>query len=278
MKVFIVADMEGVSGVVHPEHTGWSGKRHHEARTWMTKDINAAVDGAVAAGASEVLVCDGHSNGRNVILDMLHPEANLMWGRQNRQLGQMEGLDESFQAVMMVGFHARAGTLGILSHTINSGVITEIRLNDDPVGEIDLNAALAGEFGVPTVMVSGDATAVAQAKARLPHIETVTTMEAVGTYSAKILAPVKAHALIREAAVRALGRLEEMKPWKATAPVTLELVFKESAMADAAAMIPCVERLDAMTCAYSDASLRAAIGCCLAMITLATTERWESTV
>ena len=278
MKVYIAADMEGVSGVVHPEHTGWSGKRHHEARKWMTEDINAAVAAAIKAGATEVLVSDGHSNARNVLLDLLHPEATLMWGRQNRRLGQMEGLDESFDAVLMIGFHARASTLGVLNHTINSGVINEIRFNGEAFGEVDINAAVAAEFGVPVAMVSGDATAIGQAKERFPHIETATTMEAVGTYSAKILSPAKAHQRIREAVTNALKRLDDMQPVKLPPPITLEMVFKDTAMADAAAMMPYVERLDPLSCAYQDDDLLTVQRACLCMISLASLERWESTV
>lgn len=277
MKVFIATDIEGISGVVHPEHTGWDGRRHQEARKWMTEHINAAVDAAVEAGASEVLVCDGHSNGRNVILDLLHPEAKLMWGRQNRRLGQMEGIDESFDAVLMVGFHARAGTLGVLNHTTNSGVITEVRVNGQPVGEIDINAGIAGEFGVPVAMVSGGATAVAQAKERMPHIETAAVMEPVGTYSAKILPPAKAHALIREATRRALGRLDEMVPTRFEPPIRLEMQFKDTAMADAASMTPGAERVDSLTCACTSENFVEAFRAHWVMIVLAFTERWENT-
>ena len=234
MKVFITSDIEGISGVVHPEHTGWDGRRHQEARKWMTEHINAAVKAAVESGASSVLVCDGHSNGRNVILDLLHPEAELMWGRQNRWLGQMEGIDESFDAVLMVGFHARAGTPGVLNHTTSSGVITEVRINGEPIGEIDINAGLAGEFGVPVVMVSGCSEAVSQALERMPHIETAAVMKPVGTYSARVLSPTKAHRLISQATKRALMRLDEMVPTRFEPPIDMEMVFKETAMADAA--------------------------------------------
>ena len=277
MKVFIATDMEGVSGVVHPEHTGWDGRRHQEARKWTTEHINAAVEAAVEMGATEVVVCDGHSNGRNVILDMLHPEAKLMWGRQNRILGQMEGIDATFDAVLMVGFHARAGTLGVLNHTINSGVVTEVKVNGTPVGEVEIGAAIAGEFGVPVAMVSGDSTAVAQSKESMPHIETATTMEPVGTYSAKVLAPAKAHAVIREATVRALRRLPEMTLYKFEHPVRVEVHFKDTAMADAATMMPGIERIDAMGACYEGRDCLEAFRALWVMITMATTERWERT-
>jgi len=277
MKVFVATDMEGVSGVVHREHTSWDGRRHDEARKWMTEHINAAVEGAVEAGASEVLVCDGHSNGRNVKLDLLHSDARLMWGRQNRRLGQMEGIDESFDAVLMVGLHARAGTPGVLNHTINSGVVTELRVNGDPVGEIDIGAGIAGEFDVPVAMVSGGATAVAQAKERMPHIETAVVMDPVGQYSANVLPPVRAHERVRTATVQALARLDEMEPTRFEAPVRFEMEFKDTAMADAASMMPGAERLGPRICAYTAEDFLKSFQAQWVMVVLGAGERWEST-
>jgi len=162
------------------------------------------------AGASEVVVCDSHSNGRNVVLEELDPRARLAWGRQNRSLGQVHGIDNSYAALVMVGFHARAGTPGVLNHTINSGVVHQFRLNGEAYGEVDINAALAGVFGVPIAFVSGDDRVVAQSKSRFPAIETVTTMESIGTYSALLHAPKAARALVRDGVERALGRLADM--------------------------------------------------------------------
>jgi D-amino peptidase len=278
MKIYMVTDLEGVSGVVHPEHTGWDGRRHLEARTWLTEHINAAVEASVAAGASEVLVLDGHSNGRNVLLDRLHPAATLMWGRQNRRLGQMEGIDASFAAVLMLGFHARAGSApAVLNHTINSGVVSEITINGRPVGEIELNAGLAGEFGVPVAMVSGEARATEEALEFMPHIETAPVMWAVGTYAARILPQSRAHEVIRAAVGRALARLDEMRPVRFDAPIEVVLRFQDTAMAEAAAMVPGVERLDGRACGYSCEDFLEAYRMILVMITLGATETWTRT-
>ncbi len=277
MKVYITSDMEGISGVVHPEHTGWDGRRHQEARKWMTEHINAAVEGAFEAGATEVWVCDGHSSGRNIILDLFHPDARLLWGRQNRRLGQVEGIDESFDALAMVGYHARAGTLGVLNHTTNSGVVHEMKVNGMPVGEIDINAATAGEFGVPVVMVSGGATAVAQAKESMEWIETATVMDPVGTYSANLLPLGTVHGLVREAIKRGLARRKEMPLFRFEAPVRLEMTFHDTAMADAAAMVPGSERLAPRTCLYMASDFLDAFRAHWVMIVLATSERIERT-
>ena len=278
MKIYISADMEGVSGIVHPEHTGFNGRRHHEARMLMTGDINAAVDGAFAGGATEVIVCDGHSNGRNVVLEEFDPRARLAWGRQNRRLGQVHGIDGSFAALVMVGFHARAGTPGVLNHTINSGVIQQFRLNGETYGEVEINAALAGVFGVPIAFVSGDDRVVAQSKASFPAIETVTTMESVGTYSALLHAPKAARKMVRDGVERAMGRLGDMTALKLDGPYTLEIDFKDTAMAETAALVPGVEKIGGLTGRFEHPDLLEVFRAALVMITLGATERWETTV
>jgi D-amino peptidase len=277
MKVYISVDMEGVSGVVHPEHTGWSGRRHHEARALLTGELNAAVEGALAAGASDVLVCDSHSNGRNVILEDLHPRATVLWGRQNRTLGQVHGIDEGFDALVMVGFHARASTRGVLNHTINSGVVHWMKLNGELQGEVDLNAAVAGVFGVPVAFVSGDDQVVAQTLERYPRVETVVTHRWVGTYASRAIAPVVSRERIRDGVERSLGRLGELEPFVLPDPYTLEIGFKDTAMLESATLVPAVEALDPMTARYTHEDLPTVMRCCLAMLGLAAKERWEAT-
>jgi len=278
LRVYITTDMEGVSGALHPEHTAWTGRSHADARRWLTNETNAAVQACLDEGATEVLVLDGHSNGRSILLDSFHPGAKLMWGRQNRRMGQVEGLDGGFDALLMVGYHGRAGIHGVVNHTINSGVVSEVRANGRPIGEIDINAAMAGELGVPVAMVSGDTSAVEQALAFMPRIETAVTMEPVGSYSAKIVAPSVACDLIGQAARRGLRRLSEMEPVTFGSPLFLEIRFHDTAMADAAAMIPTVERIDGRTCAVRAAGMVEAYPALWAMITLAVTERWDRTV
>jgi D-amino peptidase len=277
MKVYISVDMEGVSGVVHPEHTGWSGKRHHEARALLTGELNAAVEGALAAGATEILACDGHSNGRNVVLDDLHPAATLLWGRQNRTLGQVHAIDEGFDALVMVGFHARASTSGVLNHTINSGVVHWMKLNGVLQGEVDLNVAVAAHFGVPTAFVSGDDQVVAQTLERYPEVGTVVTHRWVGTYASRVIAPVLSRERIRDGVERALGRVRDLPVRRLTAPYSLEIGFKDTAMLEAVTLIPGVVATDPMTARFTHDDLPTVIRCCLAMLSLAAKERWEAT-
>lgn len=277
MRVYISVDMEGVSGVVHPEHTGWDGRRHHEARVLFTGELNAAVEGALQGGASELLICDSHSNGRNVILEDLHPEAIVLWGRQNRTLGQVHGINEGFDALVMVGFHARAGTRGVLNHTINSSVVHWMKLNGTYQGEVDLNAAVAGHFGVPVVFVSGDDMVVAQTLERYPDVETVVTHQWVGTYASRAIAPVKSRANIQAGIQRALSRLDSFRPSVLPPPYILEIGFKDTAMCEAACLIPGVEPIDPVTVRYVHDDLPTVMRCSLAMLTLAAKERWDAT-
>lgn len=276
MKVYISVDMEGVSGVVHPEHTGWNGRRHHEARALLTGELNAAVEGAIAAGAQEILVCDGHSNGRNVILEQLHPAAQLLWGRQNR-LGQVHGIEEGFDALVMVGFHARASTEGVLNHTINSGVVHWMKLNGLLQGEVDLNAAVAGAHGVPVAFVSGDDKVVEQTLERYPQVETVVTHRWVGTYASRAIAPSVSRNRVRAGVQRSLVRIGEMLPLRIISPYTLEIGFKDTAMLEAVTLIPGVVTVDAVTASYTNNDLATVMRCCQAMLGLAAKERWEST-
>ena len=276
MKIFITCDLEGVSGVVHPEHTGWDGRRHHEARQWLTEDVNAAVDAAVEMGATEVLVADGHSSARNIIISQMHPAATLMFGRSGRRLGQMEGIDHTFDAVFEIGYHARVGTPSTLNHTTNSGVLTHSTINGRPIGELELNAGLAGEFGVPVAMASGDSAAMAEIKEFCPWIETAVVKWPVGMYAAKVLSPAREQQLIREAVTRALGRLNEMKPVTFEKPTKLELTFKDTALADAAAMMPGTVRTSNFAVAFTGQDIFEAYRAHLVMISLAAREQWHT--
>lgn len=276
MKIFITADLEGVSGVTHPEHTMWDGRRHHEARRWLTDDVNAAVEGAVEMGATEVLVCDGHSSARNLLISDLHPAAMVMFGRSGRRLGQMEGIDASFAAVFQIGFHARVGTPSTLNHTTNSGVLTASTINGRPVGELDINAGIAGEFGVPVAMASGDAAAMAEIRETCPWVETAVVKWPVGMYAAKVMAPAREQELIREAVRRALGRLAEMRPFRFESPVTVELAFKDTALADAAYLMPGTERTSPFAVAYTAPDIGEAYRAHLVMIALAAREQWQT--
>src|SRR5690625_3541862 len=154
MKIYISVDMEGVAGVVSWSQVTPGQPEDPAAREWMIEAANAAVEGALEAGATEVIVNDSHNGMRNLLLHQLHPHARLISGGL-KDNAMMAGIDNTFSAAMFVGYHGRGGGEGVLAHTWSSSVIGT-RLNGVEVGEWGLNAMMAGEFGVPIVMVSGD--------------------------------------------------------------------------------------------------------------------------
>ncbi|MFH0991071.1 MAG: M55 family metallopeptidase [bacterium] len=247
LKVLISVDMEGITGVVNSEQVT-PGPDYNLARKWMAGDVNAAVQGALDAGATEILVNDSHGSMRNIIMNDLHPAAMLISGTP-KPLGMMQGIDESIDAVLFVGYHARAGTIdGVLDHTISSTTVSSIIINGKELPELGINALVAGYFGVPVVFLSGDKTTCEQATVLLGNkITTVAVKEAIGRYAAKNLSLEKAQQLIREQVKQALGKRKEVKPFNFAAPYMYELKYFRSSQADNAMAIPGVKRLNALT-------------------------------
>ncbi|WP_172292778.1 M55 family metallopeptidase [Pseudoruegeria sp. HB172150] len=250
MKVFISVDMEGMACITHTDHTRIDGHEYQIARRWMTAEANAAAEGAFEAGATEVVLSDAHGGMHNLLPDELHRDVQLVSGAP-RPLLQMEGIDASFDAALMIGYHARAGdALGILSHTHVSRLSYELRLNGQPVDEVAFNTAVAGHFGVPLALVSGDDRLVAGLKESHPWAEFITTKWAISRFCARNLMPVKAQDLIREGTTRALGRLEEMKLVQLGDPIELEIHFLDPMCAQIALDIPGAERIDGRAIRY----------------------------
>ena len=270
-KVFISADMEGISGVVHSEHTSRSGKEHDYARKLMTSEVNAAIEGALNAGASEIIVNDSHGTMRNILIDQLNPKAKLLTGSP-KLLSMMQGIDSTFNAVFFIGYHAKSGTrIGVLDHTISGRVISDIVINGVSVGEVGINAAIAGYFNVPVVLVTGDNSVINEARRLLGDIESVVVKRAVGRYAALCLHPNIVHEKIREAAQRALERLSDFKPFRFNSPVKVEVTFANSGMAEMAELIPVVQRADGKKVSFMHKDYSIAIKILRAMIYLATT-------
>ncbi|MEW6546229.1 MAG: M55 family metallopeptidase [Bacillota bacterium] len=249
MKVYISADMEGISGIVHFDETGREGGEDYQrARRLMTREVNAAVEGALEAGATEVVVNDSHGSMRNLLLEELHPAVRLISGSP-KPFSMVQGLDESFHCAFFIGYHARAQSRGVLSHTY-SGTVAEYRVNGRVLGETGMNAAVAGEYGVPVVLVSGDSAVVAEARALLGPVETVAVKEYVARSAALSLPPQVVHGLLREAARRAVARTREIPPLRIERPVDLQVRFVHSGLADAAELMPGAQRLDDVTLGY----------------------------
>ena len=252
LKIFISVDMEGICGVVHSDQTSSGTPDYGPARKWMAQDVNAAVEGALEAGAAEIVVNDSHGSMRNINPDDLFPKAVLISGTP-KPLSMMQGIDASFQACLLIGYHAKAGTQdAILDHTISSSVVRSVKVNGVELPELGLNGAIAGSFGVPVVLVSGDAAVCRQASEVLgPEVVTVPVKEAFGRTAAKLVPMAEARQMIKAGVKEALAKLGRAKPFNIASPYEFELGYYLSSQADAGAMLfPGVKRTDARTLTF----------------------------
>jgi D-amino peptidase len=253
MRVYISVDMEGIAGVVHESQTDpvtpAFAAEYARFRRLMTAETNAAIEGALAAGATRILVNDSHWFMRNLLPDELHQAAELASG-DPKPHSMIQGIDSGFDAALFIGYHARAGTRNaILDHTY-ADRIHEVRLNGKAVGELGLNAALAGVHGVPVALVSGDSALAAEAKELLGDgVATVVVKQAVSRHAAQSVAPAVACRMIREAVPRALQR--NHTPFVVAAPVTVEVDFAMTIHADMAQLCPGATRTAGRTVAFT---------------------------
>ena len=245
VRIYISADMEGVVGVVTGEQLGPTGFEYARFREFMTQEVNAAIEGAMAGGATHIVISDSHGNGQNLLIEKLprHVWVVRSWPRP---LGMMQGIDESFAGAMFIGYHTGTTNLqGVRAHTLSSARLTDVRLKDVSVSEAGLNAAIAGHFNVPIIMVSGDDAVVKETTALLGNIEGAIVKYASGFHSAKTMTPEASYQLIREKAQRAVSRIREFKPYKLTAPIDLNVSFKNYRPAEVLSYLSIVERTDA---------------------------------
>jgi D-amino peptidase len=245
MKIYISADMEGVVGVVTGEQLGPTGFEYQRFRELMTQEVNAAIEGALAGGATEIVVSDSHGNGQNLLIEKL-PRDILLVRSWPRPLGMMQGVDATFAGAVFIGYHS--GTTnpeGVRAHTLSSARIADVRLNDLSMSEAGINAAIAGHFNVPIIMVSGDDVVVKETTALLGNIEGAVVKWASGFHSAKTIMPTASYDLIREKVRKAVGRIKEFKTYKLTAPIKLEVRFKNYRPSEVLSYLSIVERVDA---------------------------------
>ena len=244
-KLYISADMEGLAGVVTGEQLGPGGFEYERFREFMTQEVLAAIRGARAAGVGEIVISDSHGNGQNLLLELLPDDVTVVrsWPRP---LMMMEGLDSTFMGAVLIGYHA--GTTnpdGVRAHTLSSANLADVRVNGRSVPEAGLSAAIAGEFGVPVLVVTGDDAAVAEAQTLLGRVETVEVKWNYGFHSARTLTPAAAARLIEERVAAAVRRRAEFRPWRLESPVTLDVRFKSYRPSQLLAYLPQVERTDA---------------------------------
>jgi D-amino peptidase len=258
MRVYISADMEGVSSVCGWPDVTPGSPEHDIARHWMTADVNAAIRGAVEAGAKQVLVSDGHWHGRNIVPEELESCAELIRGWA-KPLGMMAEIDRGWDAALFVGYHTRLGVRdGLLGHTLSDDCFRDVRINGHSVTEAELNAAVAGEFGVPVVMVSGDSALEREVTRFLPGVQIAVVKTGLEYETAVLLHPELARARIREAARLGCAERSHGRPYCIAAPCTVETEFQKVEVATLASAIPTVERIADDTVRFKTADMASA--------------------
>jgi D-amino peptidase len=271
LKVFISVDMEGVAGVVHPRQGSIDGRDYEMARRLMTRECNAAIEGAIEAGVQEFVVNDSHAEMYNLVPEELHAAAEFITG-SHKPLSMCQGMGPGFDAAFFVGYHAAAGTQdAVIDHTYASRAVYEIRINGKPQSEASLNAALCGYFQCPMALVTGDAAAVSEAHLLVNELEGVVVKEGMGRHAARSLHPELARRRIRTAAQRAIERLDNIPVYRHEGDIELELDFLYTAMADQCERVPGVRRLGGRTVGYRCGDYMEGYKLMLALVSLGTT-------
>lgn len=268
MRVFISTDLEGIGGVCSKEQTTRGTDAHRDACRLLRAEVDAAVEGCLAAGATFVMVADGHDVGGNLSADGFPPQVRLATGAP-APYSMMHGIDESYDVALMLGYHAMAGTRGaVLDHTY-TGDVFRARVDEYlEVGELGINAGLAGAYGVPVVFVSGDDKLVAEATALLPEVECAVAKVGSARTAAHLLPLDAVREAIREGVVRAL--CADCRPVPLSfAERSLRVTFTHTSACDAASVIPSVQRIDGRTLEIPGGDFRTVFRAFLACVDLA---------
>jgi len=247
-KILISVDMEGLAGVVTSEQLGPSGFEYQRFRQFMTDETLAAIDGALEAGAKEIVVADSHGNGQNILIEKLPDDVTLIrsWPRR---FGMVAGIDNSFDGVMLIGYHSSTHNMkGVRAHTFSSAKLTKVKVNGISVSEGMWAAMLTGHFDVPVILVTGDEVATQEIKDFVGDIEMVAVKQSMGFHAAQSLTPAAANKLIKAASKKAVSRINEFKPYKLeTGKVTLDVSFKSYQPSQILAYLSIIERIDSHT-------------------------------
>jgi len=272
-SVFISIDMEGIAGIAALPQVWRGSDDFPAARLLMTKEANAAVQGAFQGGATTVVVNDSHGDMYNLLAEEMDPRAELLIGSPKVPWSMMQGFGPQFAVALFIGYHAAAGTeAAVLDHTYSGRLLYDVRINGESVSEADLNAALAGTYGVPVGLVTGDDKICAQAATRIPGIRTVSVKESYGRGVAKSLHPVAAREAIRAAAAEAVAGASELVPFVIPPPIVLEADTANTSSAELCALAPGVERAGPRTVRFATEDFREAYRCLLAWTYLGASE------
>lgn len=245
MKIYISADMEGVAGVVNDDQLGPEGYGWQQACELYTDEVLAVISELRDAGAKDITVSDSHGTGLNLRIERFPAGVRLVrsWPRR---LGMMEGIDDSFDGAILLGYHSGShNPRGVRAHTMSSANVFEFALNGNLVCEAELSAYLAGHFDVPILMISGDDAICDEVTGSLPQCERAVVKQAVSYHSADSLTPADAIDVLRAAVRKACDRRSEIKPVALTGPVTMDLTFKNHRPTELLAYLSNVEQLDA---------------------------------
>ncbi|MGW4729980.1 M55 family metallopeptidase [Streptomyces shenzhenensis] len=245
MRIYLSVDMEGITGLVDRDDVQPGGRDYERGRMMMAQDVNAAVRGALAAGATDVLVNDAHGPMRNLLPESLHPAARLVRGKP-KQMGMLEGLTASHDAMICVGYHSRAGALGVLSHSFMGHEIEDIWLDGSPVGEIGLAQATAAALGVPVAVLTGDDVACAEATSWDDRIAAVPVKYAHDRFAAELRPEAEARQAIEDTVAAALTPVP-LRPAATEDDVTLTVRWQSSSVAATLPGIPGVTATDSRT-------------------------------
>jgi D-amino peptidase len=252
-KVFISADMEGISGISASDQLSATGAEYGRSRKMMADDVNAAIRGARRAGATEIVVNDSHGSMRNLRLEDLDPHVRLI-SHSFKRSGMMEGLDESFDAAIFIGYHAKAGHPGgVFAHT-GSGVVRDVRVNGASLGEGGLNTMVAAWYGVPVALVTGDDVAVKQVVETAKTAKTVAVKRAINPRAVELRPFKEVHQEIEEAAYAGVREAKKFPPQRA-ASYKVEVQFQEITIPEVAANVPTMERPAPDTIAFTSESM-----------------------
>ncbi|WP_010648342.1 M55 family metallopeptidase [Oceanobacillus massiliensis] len=268
MKLYLSVDMEGITGI--PDYTYIDSSQHNydRARRIMTEETNYVIDAAYQFGCKEILVNDSHSKMNNILIDELHPDAALITG-DVKPLSMMQGLDGSYAGVMFIGYHARAGQPGVLSHSMIHAV-RNFYINDHVIGEMGFNAYVAGYFGVPVLLVAGDDHAGREAEELIPNVTTAVVKETISRSAVKSMSPVKAGELLTGKASEALENRQRVKPLIPPSEPVLKIEFNNHGQAEWANLMPKTEIIPGTTIVrYEAADILEAYKAMLVMTELA---------
>lgn len=267
MKIYISVDIEGISGLRGGR--GSNDERETDyAKRQMTADVNAAIKGALEAGVDEIFVRDAHGSMYNLIPDELNSAAHLLSGH-GITMSMVEGIDDTFEALFLIGYHGMARSPnGVWSHTL-SGVIEKLIVNDMELGEGSLSAYLAGYYSVPTVLISGDDAAVGEVKNLIPQAEGITVKRTLDSGLSETIHPEVARERISEAATRVLSNLGKIKPPQLESPICPKLTLSKPEMAELISFIPQVEKTDAKTVSFTADSAMVAFKLLRVMLSVA---------